>query len=79
MADRDYDTPETPPGTPPQVALNNDAKSAAEMEAEGEREGPVLKGQTAPTEIDAELGDELAKRDKRDGAGEAELDAMPPD
>ena len=39
----DYDHAETPADTPPAIDPDVDPKSAAEMEKDGEREGPVLK------------------------------------
>jgi hypothetical protein len=78
MPDRDYDTPRTPPATPPQVAGAFDPKSSREMREQGEREGAVLKD-GSDSELETELGDELARRDKRDGSGETELNNLPPD
>lgn len=75
----DYDTPRTPPDTPPVIDPDVDPKTAAEMEKDGETEGDVQGERSSSDQIDTELSDKLVRRDKRDGAGEAALDEMPPD
>ena len=65
--------------TAPPVDPRNGRVSSAELAADGEREGEVLKGHTGDSEIESEMPDELTRRAHRDGAGEAELDRMPPD
>ena len=63
----------------PPVDPKNGRVTSAELAADGEREGDVLQGGHGESEIEAELPDELTRRAKRDGAGEAAMDAMPPD
>ncbi|MEW4448694.1 hypothetical protein [Qipengyuania sp. JC766] len=76
---RDYDEPEKPADTPPVIDPATKPKTSEEMEADGEAEEALLERQTAPSEIETELGVELTERNRRDGLGEADLDSLPPD
>ncbi len=72
----DYDKPKTPEDTPAPIDPDAKPKPASEMEAEGEREGEVLKGQTAPDDIAVERAMSAAQDGGRDGQGENALDTM---
>ncbi|WP_128891931.1 hypothetical protein [Erythrobacter sp. HKB08] len=78
---RDYDTPRIPPATPPAIDPNADPVSARELaedDGDSDAEGTTLADPPA-SEIDKERSEALAELDKRDGAGERELDSMTPE
>ena len=78
---RDYDIAHTPPATPPTIDPDTKPLEARELagdRGDNEEDGSVLHD-PGDSEIAKERRDaNLAMRDKRDGAGEAELDAMKP-
>ena len=53
----DYDHAKTPPDTPPVIDPSVKPRKAAEMEADGEREGPVLREGSRDSEIATERGE----------------------
>ena len=57
----------------------NGAVPSGDLEKGGASNGEVLKGQDGKSEYDRELDDALVERSHRDGAGETEMDQMPPD
>ena len=71
----DYDRPRTPPETPPAIDPDVDAKTASELDGDGDTAGEVLGNRSDISKINEEMSDRMAKRSKRDGAGEERPDA----
>lgn len=73
-----YEKPNIPPATPPTIDPDADpleARELADDRGDSEDSGDVLASEKE-SEIDKERSAALTKQDKRDGAGEAELDSM---
>lgn len=79
MSKDPYEQPLTPPATPPVIAPNVKPKTAAERAANGDCEGDVAGNRSKPAQIDTDLSEKLLRRQKRDGAGEAEHDSASPE
>lgn len=75
----DYDRPRTPPETPPVIDPDVDAKTASELDGDGDTAGEVLGNRSDISKINEEMSDRMAKRSRRDGAGEERLDSMYPE
>lgn len=70
---RKYEEAEPPKGTPPQIS------NAAKANARGEDEHESAEKDKATTKANQKLSRKLDRKNKRDGAGERELDSMKPE
>lgn len=72
----DYNEPKTPEDTPPPINPDVEPKTSAEMKAEDEREGEVLRARSKGDRSAAEKAMSAAQDGGADGKGEQALDSM---